>query len=183
MTSGQQETLVWDLRRLVAYHEWSSPPNPAAADVLQGGADALQAGAISVAAAEALVARFSDLDRSPRQELSSARDLAGELRDLCSRWSDSPAVVDALQEAASAYEDGALSSEHAETLITIWEPFARLDNVAARVSSEDTDPGIGLRSAIVADMRRMLAKETDPARKLHLARLLRDQVQRFREVR
>ncbi len=41
-----------DLRELCCWHEWSEPPNLAAADVLQGAADALQAGLISLEAAE-----------------------------------------------------------------------------------------------------------------------------------
>jgi hypothetical protein len=39
------------LRELCAWHEWSEPPNLAAADALQGAADALQAGALSIEAA------------------------------------------------------------------------------------------------------------------------------------
>jgi hypothetical protein len=46
------------LRELCAYYEWSSPPNMAAADVLQGAADALKRGELSHEAASMVAAVF-----------------------------------------------------------------------------------------------------------------------------
>jgi hypothetical protein len=48
-------TLEHQLRELCAYYEWSSPPNMAAADVLQASADAVKHGALSDRTAKALV--------------------------------------------------------------------------------------------------------------------------------
>jgi hypothetical protein len=45
-------TLEHQLRELCAYYEWSSPPNMAAADVLQAAADAVKHGELSDQAAE-----------------------------------------------------------------------------------------------------------------------------------
>jgi len=44
------------LRELVAFFEWSEPPDPQAADVLQAAADAVKEGMLSVAGADVLIA-------------------------------------------------------------------------------------------------------------------------------
>ncbi len=59
LSLDRRAQLEQDLRELCCWHEWSEPPNLAAADVLQGAADALQTGLISLEAAELIRAVWS----------------------------------------------------------------------------------------------------------------------------
>ena len=110
-----------ELRRLCAYYEWSSPPNMAAADVLQGAADALKHGELSYEAASMIAAVFN------------------------------PSVgVD-----------------------------ANVGNVPPTyvIATDDET----LQRRIIEHMRGMIARTTNAAKRVHLVRLMEQQIQNFME--
>jgi hypothetical protein len=93
--ANSQET---KLRELVAWFEWSEPPNLQAADVLQAAADAVKHGALSLEAAEVLIAVWapfaaleSHVGNEPSgfsatdSEHSSQRAIVAEFRSMIAR--------------------------------------------------------------------------------------------------
>jgi hypothetical protein len=116
-------------------------------------------------------------------------ELEHQLRELVAycEWSEPPnvAAADALQAVADALRGGVISEAHARAVADVWEPFVGLEAALGKqpevmmIADNEDD----LRKAIIADLRAMVAKETTPARKLYLARLLNEQVQQFKEAR
>jgi hypothetical protein len=104
------------------------------------------------------------------------------LRELCAwyEWSELEAA-DALQGVADAYQAGALSDEAATLFAGAWEPHtgveANVGNVPPR--PDVADPDAALQRHVVADMRAMVAREPNPAKRVYLTRLLRQQIRRF----
>ncbi len=109
------------------------------------------------------------------------------LRQLCAffEWSEPPnlAAADALQAAADAVKVGALSADAAALLIAVWAPFvgveAHAGNSPTAITIAETDAD--LECAIVADFRAMIAGETNPAKRVHLTRLMDKQIRNFAE--
>lgn len=107
------------------------------------------------------------------------------LRELCAwyEWSEPPNMeaADALQGAADAYQMGALSDEAAALFADTWEPHT---GVEANVGNPPPRPGVAdddaeLQRHVVADMRAKVGREPNPGERVHLTRLLRQQIRRF----
>ena len=119
---------------------------------------------------------------SPQQaQLSRAQE--DKLRSLCAwyEWGDQPEVARALQDAADALRVRALSPEAAEALLAAWQPFA---GVEAQVGNQPemmavAENEVEFQRGIIAHMRRLVAKETHPAKRVHLVRLLEEQFRNF----
>lgn len=119
----------------------------------------------------------------------SIAELETELRELCCwyEWSEPPRlhIACVLQDAADAVRVHALSVVAAEALIAAWQPFAGLEAhvgnppAAYTVAHEEGE----LRKSIIGDIRRMVANESDPARRLRLASLLNQQIRNLKGVR
>jgi hypothetical protein len=117
----------------------------------------------------------------------SSAELPAEsrLRELCAwyEWADPPnlPVAGVLQDAADAVRVKALSTEAAQALIVAWQPFAGLDALVGKppelvtVANTETE----LQRAIVADMGRMVAAEPHSTKRVYLARLTDEQIEKF----
>jgi hypothetical protein len=112
-----------------------------------------------------------------------SRGLEDDLRGLCAwyEWGDQPELARVLQDAADALCVRALSPEAADALIAVWQPFAGLEaqvgnqpKLMELAKSEDE-----MRRGVVADMRRMVGNETNPAARVRLTRLLDEQIRNF----
>jgi hypothetical protein len=125
------------------------------------------------------VGRKRELPPSARQRLEH------QLRELVAfyEWSEPPniAVADTLQAAADAVKHGELSIEAASMTVAVWRPFVGLDANAGTVpetyeiaTDEET-----LQRRIIEDIRGMIARTTNTARRMHLARLMEKQIQNF----
>jgi hypothetical protein len=109
------------------------------------------------------------------------------LRELCAwfEWSAPPnlGVAGVLQGAADAVKVDALSVEAAAVLIAVWRPFvgveAHVGNQPAKITVARTDTD--LERAIVSDFRRMIAAETNPAKRVHMTQLMEKQIRNFAE--
>lgn len=110
-----------------------------------------------------------------------------KLRELCAwhEWGEPPDLeaADVLQAAADAVKCGALSVEAAEVLIAVWAPFAALE---AHVGNEPPTFTVAataeqLQRAVVADFRSIIARENNPAKRVHLTTLLDKQIHLFAE--
>jgi len=110
-----------------------------------------------------------------------------DLREFCVwyEWGEPPdlGAASVLQAACDAMSAGSLSFEAADALIAVWAPFAGLES---HVGNEP--PGFSvaesehnLQRAIVGDLRRMIADENHPAKRVYLTTLLDTQIQRFAE--
>lgn len=98
-------------------------------------------------------------------------------------WGDNLAAADALQAAADAVQEGSLGLQSAHALIAVWRPMAGIEAHAGKrpknfVVAETEDD---LQGHVIADMRRMIARTTNSAKRLHLTKLLEDQIQTFAE--
>jgi len=110
-------------------------------------------------------------------------DLETELRELCAwyEWGHRPnvEVAGVLQDAADAMRVRALSPAAAKVLIAAWQPFAGLEaqtgDSPELMTVANTEHEV-LRG-ILAHMRRMVTRETHPAKRVHLAKLLEKQIQ------
>jgi len=122
-----------------------------------------------------------------RSQEAQRRDLEIRARELVAHfeWSEPPnrAAADVLQAAADALKAGALSRKAAAMLIAVWQPFAGLEahagNEPPKIRIANTDEE--LQRAIVAHMRALVAYETNPAKRVHLTRLLEKQIAVFAE--
>lgn len=122
-----------------------------------------------------------------RQRLNATlrRAAIDELRQLCAwyEWSEPPdlGAASVLQAAADAVSAGALSVEAADALIAVWQPFVGLEAHAGNrppsytVATSEEE----LQRSIVADLRSLIARETNPARRVHLVGLMEKQIQNF----
>jgi hypothetical protein len=103
------------------------------------------------------------------------------LRRLCFYYElgDKADAANALQEAADAVAHGALSADAADALVAVWQPFVGVEAQMGRhpqvykVAHRETE----LQRAVVADIRRMITRTTDHAKRLHVTRLLKEQIQ------
>jgi hypothetical protein len=108
-----------------------------------------------------------------------------ELRELCCyyEWSEPPnlAAAGALQAAADAVKNDTLSPDAAELVVALWQPFAGLEARVGHVPpvfvTADTEEE--LQRHIIADMRRMFVRETNPAKRAHLVELMEEQIKIF----
>lgn len=108
-----------------------------------------------------------------------------ELRELCAwyEWSEPPdlAAASVLQAASDAVSASALSVEAADALIAVWQPFVGLEAYVGNrppsytVATSEEE----LQRSIVADLRSLIARETNPARRVHLVGLMEKQIQNF----
>jgi hypothetical protein len=120
---------------------------------------------------------------SPQHTLLSRAE--GELHELCCwyEWSEPPDLEAAgvLQDAADAVRVRALSPEVADALIAVWQPFAGLE---AQVGKQPemmavAENEVEFQRGIVAHMRRLVGNEKHPAKRVHLVRLLEEQIRNF----
>lgn len=122
-----------------------------------------------------------------RQEAVLRHDLEIRAREVCAfyEWSDPPnlAMADTLQSVADALKSGALSVEAGAALLAVTEPFAGLESAigngppAFEIAESDAE----MQAAIVGDLRRWIARETNPAKRVHLTRLMEKQIRNFAE--
>ena len=111
--------------------------------------------------------------------------LEHELRELCAyyEWSTPPNLeaADALQAAADAVKHGELSNAAAEMIVAVWKPLAGIEAQAGitpcfyEVATDDET----LQRRIIEDMRRMIARENNTAKRVHLVQLMEKQIQNF----
>lgn len=114
-------------------------------------------------------------------------DTLARLRELCAwcEWSEPPntAAADACQAAADALKNGALSVEAAALIARAWSPHAGIE---ALVGNEPPDYVVAnhddeLQRSVIADMRALVAKKTNPSKRAYLTRLFEEQIRRFAE--
>ena len=90
-------------------------------------------------------------------------------------------VAGILQDAADAVREKALSTEAAEALIAVWQPFvgleARIANAPSTIQPESADSG-ALASA-VKDLGRMLQEAKTPQGRRFLTKLLNQQITNY----
>jgi hypothetical protein len=106
-----------------------------------------------------------------------------KLRELCAwyEWSHPPnlAAATALQDAADAVKEGALSNEAADVLIAVWGPFVEFE---ARVGNlpppppEPEDVELGVLRVAIKDLGRWLKNAKTPEERRHLTKLLNGQI-------